>query len=85
MPGAGDPTLILLRQGGGLRRHLTLTTVTAAYVSVADGGLTARQACAAIAGILDLDTAQVCAEVAGFVRDAAKDGLLVGPTALPVA
>ncbi len=85
MPGALDPTLILLRQGGGLRRHLAMSTVTAAYTSVADGGLTARQAASAIAGILDLDTDEVAAEVAAFVRDAAKDGLLVGPTAPPTA
>jgi len=77
MPGAADPTVILLRQGGGLRRHLTMTTVTAAYVSVADGELTARQAAAAIAGILDLDGAEVAGEIAAFVRQAGKDGLLV--------
>ena len=76
MPGAADPTAILLRQGGGLRRHLTMTTVTAAYVSVADGELTARQAAAAIAGILGLETAPVADEIAGFVREAGKDGLL---------
>jgi hypothetical protein len=76
MPGAADPTVIILRQGGGLRRHVAMSTVTAAYASVADGELTARQAAAAIAGILDLDTAEVAAEVVDFVRDAARDGLL---------
>ncbi len=79
MPGATDPTVIVLRQGGGLRRHLRMTTVTAAYASVADGELSARQAAAAIAGILGLDTGEVAAEVAAFVREAAPDGLLVGP------
>ena len=34
MPGALDPTAIVLRQGGGLRRHLALTTVTSAFASV---------------------------------------------------
>ena len=77
MPGAADPSVIVLRQGGGLRRHLTLTTVTAAFASVCDGDLTARAAAAAIAGLLDLDGAAVRAEIAAFVRDAAKDGLLV--------
>jgi hypothetical protein len=76
MPGALDPTAIVLRQGGGLRRHLTLTTVTAAFASVCDGDLTARAAAAAIAGLLDLDGDDVRAEVAAFLRDAVKDGLL---------
>ena len=76
MPGALDPTAIVLRQGGGLRRHLTLTTVTAAFASVSDGDLTARAAAAAIAGLLDLDGDEVRGEVVAFLRDAVKDGLL---------
>lgn len=76
LPGAADPSVIVLRQGGGLRRHLTLTTVTAAYASVCDGELTARAAAAAIAGLLELDGADVRHQVVAFVRDAAKDGLL---------
>ena len=76
MPGALDPTAIVLRQGGGLRRHLALTTVTAAFASVADGELTAAAAAAAIAGLLDLDGGAVRGEVVEFLRDAVKDGLL---------
>ena len=55
LPGAVDPNVIVLRQGGGLRRHLTMSTVTAAFASVCDGELTARAAASAIAGLLDLD------------------------------
>jgi ubiquinone/menaquinone biosynthesis C-methylase UbiE len=76
-PGATDPSVILLRQGGGLRRAVPLTTVTAAYASVCDGELTARAAAAAIAGLLGLETSTVAAEVVAFVRDVARDGLLV--------
>ncbi|WP_377640212.1 methyltransferase [Oryzobacter terrae] len=76
MPGSPDPTVILLRQGGGLRRHLTLSTVTAAFVSVCDGELGAGVAAAAIAGLLGLEDDAVRTEVAAFVREAAKDGLL---------
>ena len=76
-PGAADPSVILLRQGGGLRRQLALSTVTAAYVSVCDGELTARAACAAIAGLLGLEDDPVRAEVVGLTRDAAKDGFLL--------
>lgn len=77
LPGAPDPSVIVARQGGGLGRVIRLTTVTAAYFSVADGELTPRQAVGAIAGILDLDADETEREVIGFVRDAAKDGLLV--------
>jgi hypothetical protein len=77
LPGAADPSVILLRQGGGLRRQLALSTVTAAFVSVCDGELTARAAAAAIAGLLDLDDGAVRAEVLALTREAAKDGLLL--------
>ncbi|CAN7200469.1 DUF7059 domain-containing protein [Knoellia sp. LjRoot47] len=79
LPGASDPSVIVARQGSGLGRVIQLTTVTAAYLSVADGELTPRQAVGAIAGILDLDPAETEREVLAFVRDAAKDGLLVRP------
>ncbi len=77
IPGATDPSAILLRQGRGLRRQLALSTVTAAYVSVCDGDLTAGAAAAAIAGLLDLDDDAVRAEVVALTREAAKDGLLL--------
>ena len=42
MPGAPrTPRVILLRQGGGLRRQVVLSTVTAAFASVCDGELAA--------------------------------------------
>ena len=78
-PGASDPSVIVARQGGGLGRVIRLTTVTAAYLSVADGSLTPRQAVGAIAGILELEADETSREVVAFVRDAAKDGLLVRP------
>ncbi|KGN40278.1 N5-glutamine methyltransferase family protein [Knoellia aerolata] len=78
-PGASDPSVIVARQGGGLGRVVRLTTVTAAYLSVADGALTPRQAVGAIAGILDLDPEETTLEVLAFVKDAVKDGLLLRP------
>ena len=78
-PGASDPSVIVARQGGGLGRVIRLSTVTAAYLSVADGALTPRQAVGAIAGILDLDADETTQEVLAFVREAAKDGMLVVP------
>lgn len=75
--GEDDPRAILLHQGGGLRRTLRLTTVTAAFASVCDGDLTARQAAAAISGLLELPQQEVEQELAAFLRDAVKDGLLL--------
>lgn len=77
LPGAADPSVILLRQGGGLRRAITMSTVSAAFASVCDGELTASQAAAAIAGVLGEDDEAVREEIVDFIRDAAKDGLLV--------
>jgi hypothetical protein len=56
-----------------------LTTVTAAYASVCDGDLTARAAAAAIAGILGADDSAVRDEIVAFIRDVARDGLLLLP------
>ncbi|MCA0337784.1 MAG: class I SAM-dependent methyltransferase [Actinobacteria bacterium] len=78
-PGADDPSRILWHQGSGLRRQVELTTVTAAYASVCDGELTAGVAASAIAGLLGADDAAVRAEVVAFIRDVARDGLLLLP------
>ena len=51
-PGAEDPSVIVIRQGGGLGRALRVDTVVAAFVSVCDGELTAAQALDAIASLL---------------------------------
>lgn len=76
-PGAPDPAAILLRQGSGLGRAVRVGTVAAAYASVADGDLSAEQAVVAIAAVTGEDEATVRAEVLAFVRECAKDGLLV--------
>lgn len=55
-PGASDPNVIVLRQGGGLARSIRLDTLDAALVSVSDGELTARQSLIAISALLDLPT-----------------------------
>ncbi len=76
-PGATDPHVILLRQGGGLGRAVRLDTLDAALVSVCDGELTARQALSAIAGLLDRPTGEALQAGARLVRRLAADGLLV--------
>ena len=76
-PGAEDPSVILVRQGGGLRRAVRAGTLLAAYLGVADGELTAVDAIDAIATILELDPAAVRAELVPQIRDLIADGLLV--------
>ena len=76
-PGADDPSVILLRQGGGLGRVVRAGTLLAAYAGVADGELTARAALDAIATVLDLDAEHVRAEVVPQLRELVADGLLV--------
>lgn len=53
--GSSDPEVIEVAQGGGLGYRESLDTASAAYLSVADGDLTARAALAAISGLLELD------------------------------
>lgn len=75
-PGAEDPSVILLRQGGGLGRVVRVETLLAGYLGVADGELTARAALDAIASIVDVDAGEVRAEVLPAIRDLVADGLL---------
>ena len=76
-PGADDPTVILLRQGGGLRRAVQLDTVGAALVSVCDGTMTAGAALVAIAELLGTDEREARAAAVPLLRDLVADGLLV--------
>ena len=76
-PGAADPSVILLRQGGGLRRAVRLDTAMAALVSVCDGELAAGQALAAIAELTGQDAAAVREQALPVIRELVADGLLV--------
>jgi SAM-dependent methyltransferase len=76
-PGADDPSVILVRQGGGLGRAVRADTLLAAYVGVADGELTARAALDAIATVLEVDPEAVRRDVLPTLRGLVADGLLV--------
>ncbi len=76
-PGASDPEVIQLRQGGGLGRVVRLDTVGAGLVGVCDGTLTARQALGAIATLLDRPEAEVVAVATPLLRTLVADGLLI--------
>lgn len=75
-PGAPDPTLILARQGGGLRRVVRLDTPAAALLGVCDGELPAGSALSAIAGLLEEDTDAVVAHTLPTLRALIADGLV---------
>ena len=76
-PGAVDPDVVQLRQGGGLGRVVRLDTVGAGLVGVCDGTLTARQALGAIATLLDRPEPAVVAAALPLLRDLVAAGLLV--------
>jgi hypothetical protein len=76
-PGAEDPSVILLRQGGGLGRTVRLDTAMAAFASVCDGDLTAGQALTAIASLLDVPAEELRASALPVIRELVAGGLLV--------
>lgn len=76
-PGASDPSVLLVRQGGGLGRAWTLDTVGAALLDVCDGDITAGQALTAISGILDVDDRQARRALTPLLRELVADGVLI--------
>lgn len=77
IPGAAEPTVILLRQGGGLGRTLRASTAVAALAGVADGELSVGQVASAVAALSDLNTADALALRAEMV-EAARHLLTTG-------
>ncbi|MDO4918307.1 methyltransferase [Kocuria sp.] len=69
-PGAEDPSLILLRQGAGLRRSVILSSEAAGFVGVCDGELAAGQILTALGALLgweDGPAEQLLREVEGLI------------------
>ncbi len=75
-PGDPDPTVILLRQGGGLRRTVRLDTAGAALLSVCDGTLPAGAAISAIAQLLEVDEDTLRPALVTLLHELVADGLL---------
>ena len=75
-PGAVDPQVIQLRQGTGLHRTVRLDTLGAGLVGACDGDLTARQLCAGLAVLTEVDATQVEQTVLPVLRELVADGLL---------
>ena len=75
-PGSPDPTVVLLRQGGGLGRAVQAGTALAGLVGACDGELAVGQLIGAIATLLAVRVDDLAAEVLPAVRGLIRDGLL---------
>lgn len=75
-PGHGDPSVILVRQGGGLGRVLRADTALAALVDVADGELSVEQVATAVAALTEADPSALRAQLVACTRDLVGKGVL---------
>ena len=75
-PGAEDPEVVLLRQGGGLHRAVRADTALAGLVGACDGALSVRRLVGALATLLDEPVDALSARLLPAVRGLVADGLL---------
>lgn len=75
-PGTPDPRVVLLHQGSGFGRTVRASSGLAALVGACDGELTVGQIVTAIAALLDVDAADLSAELFPQVRMLLRDGFL---------
>lgn len=75
-PGSGDPSVILLRQGGGLRRDIRVDSSLAAVVGACDGELALGVIVDAVAQLLETDAARLRVAILTEVRELVTDGIL---------
>ena len=75
-PGAEDPTVMTLHQGGGFARSRPLDTVLAALVGACDGDLNAESIIGAVAQLLEVDETALRAELLPSIRDLIVTGFL---------
>ncbi|WP_246139978.1 DUF7059 domain-containing protein [Protaetiibacter larvae] len=75
-PGEADPSVIVLRQGGGLRRELRVDPALAAVVGACDGELPLGVILDAVAQLLDTDAEALRIALVAEVRELVIDGIL---------
>jgi len=75
-PGAMDPQVVLLRQGGGFGRAVQAGTALAGFVGACDGDLSVGQIVGALGALLEVGAADVAADVLPSIRGLVRDGLL---------
>jgi methylase of polypeptide subunit release factors len=78
-PGADDPTLMTLHQGGGFGRSVRLDTALAALVGACDGELPVGAIVSALGELLDVPVADLTADLLPRVRQLLDDGILLMP------
>jgi SAM-dependent methyltransferase len=76
-PGAPDPSVVLLRQGGGFGRAVRASTGLAALVGASDGELGVGQLVGAIAALFEVPADDLATELLPDVRGLVGDGFLV--------
>lgn len=76
-PGAVDPQVVLLRQGGGFGRAVQAGTALAGFVGACDGELSVGQIVGALGALLDVPATEVAADLLPDVRGLVRDGLLL--------
>ncbi|WP_235038115.1 methyltransferase [Microbacterium sp. 18062] len=76
VPGSDSPSVIELRQGGGLGRTIDVDPALAALVGACDGELTAGVLIDAIAELLEADAARLRAELLPAARELLFTGFL---------
>ncbi|GAA4193980.1 methyltransferase [Microbacterium oryzae] len=76
LPGAADPSVIELRQGGGFGRSVQADPALAALVGASDGELSLGQIVAALAQLLEVDEAALRTALLPSVRELVLDGFL---------
>jgi methylase of polypeptide subunit release factors len=79
-PGEADPSVLVLRQGGGFRREVRVGTELAAIVGACDGELSLGAIVVAVAQLLDLDPGELRRATVTEVRELLVDGLLLVPS-----
>lgn len=67
-PGADDPTMITIEQGGGLAQTFQADPALAGFLGVCDGSLTLAQTAAALAHLLGVDDTALTAQLTDQVR-----------------
>lgn len=76
LPGAENPSVIELRQGGGLSRSIEVDPALAALVGACDGDLAVGVLIDAIAELLEVDAGKLAADLLPRVRELLFTGVL---------
>lgn len=79
-PGADDPTMITIEQGGGLAQTFQADPALAGFLGVCDGTLTLAQIAAALAHLLGVEEEALTRQLIDQVRTLVPDAIIVPAT-----